>query len=190
VRHAGRVVTLMPETWKEAGDFKETFPQTTKTKQRILRRRLANDGKTYETFYCFSGRYRTQKGRYPLHWIYSTDKKKCDRAARENRLQKAEYALTELMGKLNTRALKTKARIQQRVDNILQSHGVEAFYHTEIGEIKQRWTKQIGKGRPGKNTPYETIIETLYTLAYHPTTAKLFARFQDISTYKIVKGGK
>jgi transposase len=89
-----------------------------------------------------------------------------DRTAREKRLQKAEYALTELMGKLNTRDLKTKARIQQRVENILQSHGVEAFYHTEIGEIKQRWTKQIGKGRPGKNTPYETIIETLYTLSW------------------------
>jgi hypothetical protein len=70
------------------------------------------------------------------------------------------------MGKLNTSVLKTKEHIQQRVDNILQSHGVEAFYHTEIGEVKQRWTKQIGKGWPGKNTPYETIIETLYTLAW------------------------
>jgi transposase len=166
VRHGGRVVTPMPETWKEAGDFKQTLRQTTKAKQRILRRRLAHDEKTYETFYCFSGRYRTQKGRYSLHWIYSTEKKIRDRTAREKRLQKAEYALTELMGKLNTRDLKTKARIQQRVENILQSHGVEAFYHTEIGEIKQRWTKQIGKGRPGKNTPYETTIETLYTLAW------------------------
>ena len=87
-----------------------------------------------------------------------------DRAAREKRLQKAEYDLTELMGKLNTRALKTKDQIQQRVQKILQAHGVEAFYHSEIGEVKQQWTKQIGKGRPGKNTQYETIVETLYTV--------------------------
>ena len=140
--------------------------QTVKAKQRILRRPLPNDAETYETFYCFRGRYRTEKSRYPLHWIYSTQKKKRDRAAREKRLQKAEYELMELMGKLNTRALKTKAQIQLRVNTILQRYGVEAFYHTKIGEVKQRWTKQIGKGRPGKNTQYETIIETLYTLSW------------------------
>ncbi|MCP4376499.1 MAG: IS1634 family transposase, partial [bacterium] len=166
VRHGGRVVTLMPETWKETGDFKATLRQTAKAKKRILRRRLPNDEEGYETFYCFSGQYRTEKGRYPLHWIYSTQKKKRDRVAREKRLQKAEYDLTELMGKLNTRALKTKDQIQQRVQKILQGHGVETFYHTEIGTVKQQWTKQIGKGRPGKNTQYETIVETLYTLSW------------------------
>jgi len=166
VRHGGRVVTLMPETWKEAGDFKATLRQTVKAKQRILRRPLPNGEQTYETFYCFSGRYRTEKSRYPLHWIYSTQKRKRDRAAREKRLQKAEYELMELMAKLNARTLKTKAQIQQRVNTILQSHGVETFYYTEIGEVKQRWTKQIGKGRPSKNTQYETIIETLYTLSW------------------------
>ena len=166
VRHGGRVVTLMPETWREAGDFKATLRQTAKAKKRILRRRLPNDEEGYETFYCFSGQYRTENGRYPLHWIYSTQKKKRDRVARDKRLQKAEYDLTELMGKLNTRVLKSKDQIQQRVQKILQGHGVEAFYHTEIGEVKQQWTKQIGKGRPGKNTQYETIVETLYTLSW------------------------
>jgi len=166
VRHGGRVVTLMPETWKEAGDFKATLRQTVKAKKRILRRPLPNDEESYETFYCYSGQYRTKKGRYPLHWIYSTQKKKRDRAARDKQLQKAEYDLTELMGKLNTRALKSKDQIQQRVQKILQAHGVEAFYHSEIGEVKQQWTKQIGKGRPGKNTQYETIVETLYTVSW------------------------
>jgi transposase len=166
VRHGGRVVTLMPETWKEASDFKQTLRQTVKAKTRILRRPLPNDEGNYETFYCFSGSYRTEKGRYPLHWIYSTEKKKRDRVAREKRLQKAEYDLTELMGKLNTRTLKTAEQIQQRVEKILQGQGVEAFYHTEIVEVKQQWTKQIGKGRPGKNTQYETIVETLYTLSW------------------------
>jgi transposase len=166
VRHGGRVVTLMPETWKEAGEFKATLRQTVKAKKRILRRRLPNDEAGYETFYRFSGQYRTHKGGHPLHWIYSTQKKKRDRAAREKRLRKAENELTELMGNLNTRRLKTKAQIQQRVQKILKGHGVEAFYHIEIGEVKQQWTKQIGKGRPGKNTRHETFVETLYTLSW------------------------
>lgn len=166
VHHGGGVVTLMPETWKEAGDFKERLRHTVKAKRRILRRRLPNDEETYETFYSFSGKYRTVEGQYPLHWIYSTQKKKRDRAAQEKRLRKADYDLTELLGKLNTRDLKTKEQIQQRVEKIVQNHGVEAFYRMEIGEAKQQWTKQIGKGRPGKNTQYETIIQTLYTLSW------------------------
>jgi len=188
VRHGGRVVTLMPETWKETGNFKATLRQTVKAKKRILRRPLPNDEESYETFYCFSGQYRTEKGRHPLHWIYSTQKKTRDRATREKRLQKAEHALTELMGKLNTRALKTKDQIQQRVQKILQGHGVEAFYHTEIGEVEQQWTKQIGKGRPGKNTQYETIVETLYTLSkaaleaykYQPRLEKRFCQLKSV----------
>jgi transposase len=66
VCYGGRVVTLMPETWKEADSFKETLRQTAKAKKRILRRPLPNDENAYETFYCFSGRHRTEKGRYPL----------------------------------------------------------------------------------------------------------------------------
>ncbi len=166
VRHGGRVVTLMPETWKEAAEFKQTLRQTVKARQRILRRPRPNDEATYETFYCFSGAYRTEKGRYPLHWIYSTEKKKRDRAAREKRLQKAEKDLTTLMAKLNTRHLKTKDQIEQRVHKLLHNQGVEAFYHTDIGAIEQQRIKQIGKGRPGKNTPYETLIETVYTLSW------------------------
>jgi transposase len=166
VRYGGRVVTLMPETWKEASAFKATLRQTVKAKKRILRRPLPHDEQSYETFYCFSGQYRTEKGHYPLHWIYSTHKRQRDRAAREKRLQKVENALTELMAKLNTRNLKTKDQIQQRVHKLLQEQGVEAFYHIDISEVKQQWTKQIGKGRPGKNTPYQTIVDTLYTLSW------------------------
>jgi len=166
VRHDGRVVTLMPDTWKDASDFKQTLRHTIKGKKRILRRPLPNDEGSYETFYCFNGNYRTLEGQYPLHWIYSTQKKKRDRAAREKRLRKADYDLTELMVKLNTRNLKTKDQIRQRVEKILQGHGVEAYYRTDIGEAKQQWTKQIGKGRPGKDTRYETITDTLYTLSW------------------------
>ena len=38
---------------------------------------------------------------------------------RPKRLRKADSDLTELLGKLNTRSLKTKAQIQQRVEKIL-----------------------------------------------------------------------
>lgn len=164
--HGGRVVTLMPETWKEAGEFRDKLRQTTQTKTRILRRPLPNDPTAYETFYHFNGQHLTHQDGYPLHWIYSTEKKRRDQAAREKRLHQAEQALSDLMAKLNTRQLKTKEQIQQRAHKLLKAHKVEAYYHIDLGEVQQRWTKQLGKGRPGKNTRYETHIETIYTLTW------------------------
>ncbi len=70
------------------------------------------------------------------------------------------------MGKLNTRSLKTKDEIQQRAQKILKGRGVAAFLHTDVGEVEQQWTEQIGKGRPGKHTKYETIVEIIYTLSW------------------------
>jgi len=166
VGNGGRVVTLMPETWKEVSEFKETLRHTIKTKRRILRRTLYNSDVVKDTYYCFDGTYRTHKKSYPIHWIYTTEKKKRDRAAREKRLKKTEHELTDLMVKLNFRDLKTRDKIQKRVNKVLQQHGTEAFFRIDINEVKQQETKQIGKGRPGKNTRYETLIDTIYTLSW------------------------
>lgn len=173
VGNGGRVVTLMPETWKEVGAFKNTLRETIKAKKRILRRHLSNNDEEFETFYEFSGRYRTEKRNYPIHWIYSTEKKKRDRSSREKRLKEAEHALTELMGKLNTRNLKTKEQIIQRVEKILKASDVSAFFHIDIREAKEQREKQIGKGRPSQDTQYETIINTIYTLYWRRNTQAL-----------------
>ncbi|MCP4457914.1 MAG: hypothetical protein GY816_07815 [Cytophagales bacterium] len=42
-----------------------------------------------------------------------------------------------------------------------------------------------------KTTDIEALsIYPEHRLAYHPTTAKIFERFQDISNYKIVEGDR
>lgn len=173
VRYGGRVVTLMPQTWKEADLFKQAQRQSPRKKARILRRLLPNSEKKYETFYRLVGNDHTVQGHYPLHWIYSTEKKKRDQGAREKQLKKAEADLSELMIKLNMRQLKTRAQIEQRVEKLLHSHGVESFYHIDIGEVEEEIHKQIGRGRPTKNTRYETLINTIYTLSWRRNNTTL-----------------
>ncbi len=166
VRLGGRVVTLMPQTWKEADLFKQAQRQSPRKKARILRRLLPNSEKKYETFYRLVGNDHTAQGHYPLHWIYSTEKKKRDQRAREKQLKKAEADLSDLMIKLNMRQLKTRSQIEHRVEKLLHSHGVESFYHIDIGEVDEEIRKQIGRGRPTKETRYETHINTIYTLTW------------------------
>ena len=166
VRHGGRVVTLLPATWKEVKTFKASLRAHRKAKRRILRRPITNAEHAYETFYRFSGRYRTTQAGYALHWIYSSEKKTRDRLWREQLLQRVEQELGALMGKLNTRKLKSEAQITERVDKLLQRYQVRDFYHIAIKPVQESWTRQVGKGRPGKHTRYRTIVRTIYALSW------------------------
>lgn len=166
VRHGGRVVTLLPATWKEVKTFKASLRAHQKAKQRILRRPIPNAEHAYETFYCFTGRYRTHQAGYALHWIYSTEKRKRDRLQRAQLLQRVEQELGQLMGKLNTRKLKTEAQISARVDQILHNSQASDFYHIAIQPVQERCTRQVGRGRPGKHTRYHTTVRTIYALSW------------------------
>ncbi len=166
VRQEGRVLTVMPETWKEAGIFKDELRLKKKQKKAIWRRKIPGHESQYETFSCFVGENLTLKKGYALHWILSGEKKKQDRLMREKLLQKAEYKLMDLVGKLNARNLKTKEQILKRVNAILDHYGMKRFYHVELSEINEQHTVQIGKGRPGPNTKYNTIIQIIYSLSW------------------------
>lgn len=167
VSRGGKVVTLMPDAWSEAAACKDKLRhQKSKSKTLIMRLPRDNGDDKYDSFYRISGRYRTFRERFTLYWIYSTEKRKRDRYAREQSLLKVEQALVELMGKLNTRKLKTREQIHSGVDNILQAHKASGFYHIDIQTVKEMHQVQLSKGRPSRKTQYKTTYKFLYTLSW------------------------
>lgn len=167
VRAGGRVVTIIPNTWKEVGEFKEALRINKKAKKVIWKRRKPNGAEDeMETFSCYLGRHKSIKRGYSIHWIYSSEKKKRDRAARQAKLQKAEHALAKLCGKLNTRNLKTKTQIEQKVASLLKHYEVADFYHVDVTEVQEEYTRQVGRGRPGKETQYQTVYTTIFSLVW------------------------
>jgi len=166
VKHDGRVVTIIPETWKEVRKFKEELRKSKKNKKIIWRRTIPEESETVEYFSCFSGNHRSTKGSYKIHWLYSSEKKKRDRDIREKTLKKAEYELADLCAKLNTRNLKTKENILKTANDITESRGVERYFYLNLDEVQQTHKKQIGIGRPSSKTKYRTVKEKLYSLSY------------------------
>jgi transposase len=166
VDQGGRVVTIIPETWKEAELFKENLRQTKKAKDIIWRRRKPGSHDKKEYFSAFKGDYFTTKRGYKIHWIYSSEKRKRDRENREKHLKKVEQCLAVLNGKINKRALKTRKAIEDAAQQIIEEHKLENFFHISIGTITEKHQVQIGTGRPGKNTKYRTRVNTLYTLSW------------------------
>ena len=164
--NGGRVVTIVPQTWGEVKKFKESMRENPKKKVRILRRPIPNREEDFETFYRISGKYKTDKAGYTVHWIYSTEKKERDRYSREKRLEDASRALVDVSDRLNVRSLKTREQIAKRVGKILKRHDVEDFYNIKIVSKQRSVRKQTGRGRPGKNTRYKQAVQTVYTLEW------------------------
>lgn len=168
VRSGGRVVTIMPETWGECSKFKQQLRTglRPKRKREIWRRLVPGTEDQFEVFSLYTGKRCAGKAKYSVYWVHSSEKQKRDRLKREERLQRTEKELGLLVGKLNTRNLKTKGQIQTRVEAILQGRGVDDLYHIEIRTSTELHRSQKGKGRPGPKTEYVTTRKQVYTLAW------------------------
>lgn len=167
VAQGGRAITTVPETWSEVRRFKQALRQGKKTKSVIWRRPKPGGAEGEQEYFSrFTGEHVTDKRRYRLHWLYSSAKRQRDRDERTQRLIKAEQELTALNAKLNQRQLRTREAIEHAASAVLNRHRVGAFLALEVGQTQDVYTRQIGPGRPGKHTRFETVHETLYTLTW------------------------
>jgi transposase len=103
---------------------------------------------------------------YRIHWIYSSEKRQRDRLHRDRRLTKAEQELVHLNARINKRKLKTEEAIEAAARSILATYNVAAFFHLEVDRLEERHRVQVDRGRPGKDTKYQTRIEVLCTLSW------------------------
>ncbi len=167
VKHDGRAISMMPETWGEVSRFKEEQRCSPKRKRIIWRRIKPNSEKEMEYFSVFDIDQLTDEDEYRIHWIYFSEKRSRDRQAREEILHKTEAALAELNARINTRNLKTVEQIQTEINMIIDGNGITTrLLHVSIATHRRKIRRQIGKGRPTHSTKYSTVIETTYSLSW------------------------
>jgi len=165
-KNGGRAITIIPETWAEVQQFKEELRRAPKARSIIWRRFRPNSETEKEYFSAFKGTHLTVKRGYRIHWIYSSEKRKRDRIAREALLENAEGELNALNARLNTRKLKTSREILDATNEIIARHGVKKLLKTELLSEVKKSRRQHGKGRPSKETVYKTLSNTVYTIAW------------------------
>ena len=167
VRNGGRVVTVMPDTWKESALFKDRLRRHKKSKRFLLRREIESHEGRYETFSCYNGKQITQKRKYRLYWIHSTEKRTRDRQARETALRKTEQLLAELNGRLNKRKLKKRPVINKCINEILSSNNTSSFFTVTIATTSSVRRVQKSRGRPGPATRFSIRTKRLLTLHWN-----------------------
>jgi transposase len=173
VRNGGRVVTIMPDTWKESAEFKEQLRRSKKPKKVLLRREIENHEGQVETFSYFTGNHNTHKQHYRLYWIHSTEKRTRDRQYREAALRKSEQLLADLNARINRRNLKNESDIRKKVDEILSSNKISRFIDVTIGQNQSVTRSQNGRGRPGPETEFSIKKKQVFTLHWCRNQAAL-----------------
>lgn len=164
----GRVVTIIPRTWKEVGDFEEKLRSSPVNIPRKEIWRKKKQGMRTDYFFAYEGEYFTYKRGYRIYWIHSTDKQARDRTSREQFLKAAEEELAYLLPRINKRKLKTKAQIEQACQTILKKKRVERFLIFTVNETTEQYKKRK-KGRPRKNAENEECIlvtKIIYALSW------------------------
>ena len=165
--HGGRAITSVPENWSEVARFKRALRQGKKTKTIIWRRQKPGGSEGEQEYFSrFSGEYFTDKRGYRLHWLYSSTKRQRDRDERSERLHKAEQELGVLNAKLNQRQWRTQRQIEQGAQEIVERYRVSTLLTVVVNQREERYTRQIGPGRPGKHTRFKSVAQTLYTLTW------------------------
>jgi transposase len=172
-QNGGKALTTIPNQWNEVVSFKDKLKTEPITKKEIWRRTL-QDGVT-DYFSVYEGNYVTTKRGYRIHWIHSSEKKKGDRAFREEQLKKAEKKLLELPPKLNKRTLKTRKAIEDACNKILKQYNVEKFITIIIDETTEERIIKKSRGRPSnsKKLTYDKEIKRTFTLTWNRDKASL-----------------
>lgn len=158
----GRVITTVPENWKEVGSFKDSLRKAKKEKTEIWRRQ-DDDDETINYYYAFDEKCYTRHRGYRIHWITSTSRREEDQEKRERLLAKAENELRKLLLQLNKRNLKTKEAIQKKCETILKKRQTARFLNLDINEA----TVEYSKKRKRKDKIIETkATKTEYVLSW------------------------
>jgi len=162
VTHGGRAITILPQNRTEVRCFKQGLREAPVAKRVIWRRPKPSDESQSESFALFEGSYQMRQG-YPIYWYSSSEKRHRDRNSRQQRLEAAEAALSDLLPKLNRCRLKTRAAIRRAALAIVQKYQVEPFLTLHINSHIERRPHR-GRGRPGKYPRYQLRRHTSYGL--------------------------
>ena len=98
----------------------------------------------------------------------------------DNRLDQAESKLSKIKPKEDD----TVESFQIRAEKILQTHGVEEYFHLEVIESITTQKKYTGRGRPGPKTPYEMVDIRSLKLVVHRDEERI-DQFRKLAGWRI-----
>lgn len=173
--HGGQFITVMPRTRKENAYFKEwILLNPISWKEIWVRPPARRKTDPPDRFEAVEAPQPSADG-YRIVWFRSSEKWKRDERARDNAIHQTRMELHQLRERVGVRQLKTRQQVADAVEKILEASTARAFLHVELVEQPRHVHKQVGRGRPGKNTSYVRQTKLIYEPVVTINTEKVLA---------------
>jgi transposase len=168
----GRFVSVMPRTWKEDAQFRQTVREG-KVQWDLLLSRKNNrkPDSQFDRYYLARGEY--QANGYRLLWIKSTQKAEQDAQSRARSLGKALDALKTLQSRLNRYRLKSRPAINEAMAKILQEHNVQNWIDCRLDAQPVYKTTYPQRGRPSASRKGIRNRTDLFSLSFSQNQSAL-----------------
>jgi transposase len=175
-QHRGRFITVLPRTRGEDKDFRQSLRQGNVSWRTVYEKVDEEDDRkrVVDRFSVANEPTTTAEG-YRLLWFHSTRKAELDALARGHRIQRATRELDELrrrLGSPRTR-YRSRAKVTEAAEAILNAREVKDWISVAIEERVEERYRQVGRGRPTKNTRYVKKTSTRFDLSYRIDYARI-----------------
>jgi len=186
----GQFVTVMPRTWAEDKSFRQRLrkgcPAVRWRKIHEVANARRRDAPPDVYSSTSAGPQETRDASYRLVWVRSSQKATLDRQARLDHLRAAELELKDIGQKLGKRKLKTRAKIQKKVREVLAKHRVSTFLEVRIASFTDQERRYLRSGRPKPGDPTRTIRHRRFRLDVTHETEALRAEARTDGVFPLV----
>ena len=171
--HGGKLITVMPRSRKEDKEFRKFLRGGTHIDWRELLRRPNPDRHGEEhIYYGFESPTPSADG-YRILWVRSSQKQEFDAQTRQRKVTDTIAELAKLKAGIGKRNLRAKEQIEEAVKKVFAENDSAEWFDWQLVSTEVPDFKQVGAGRPGKNTKYERQTRLQWSFTALPSTERI-----------------
>jgi len=169
----GKFITVMPRTRREDKEFRSHLRSGNHVDWRELMKRPHPSARGEEhIYYGFESPTPSADG-YRIIWIKSTQKQDQDAQTRQRKISDTIAELAKLKDAVGKRSLRTKEQVSGAVLKVFANNGSERWFDWQLVPTEAEHFKQVGAGRPGKNTKFEKTTKVQWSFTALPSAERI-----------------
>ncbi|MHB1952016.1 MAG: IS1634 family transposase [Acidiferrobacteraceae bacterium] len=169
----GKFITVMPRSRKEDKEFRAFLRGGAHIDWRELLRRPNPDKHGEEhIYYGFESPTPSADG-YRILWVKSTQKQEFDAKTRQRKVSDTIMELAKVKADIGKRNLRSKEQIEGAVKKVFAENDSEKWFDWQLVPTEVEDFKQVGAGRPGKDTKYEKTAKIQWSFTALPATERI-----------------
>ena len=169
----GKFITIMPRSRSEDKAFREFLRSGQRPDwQELLRRPNPENAAEEHIYYGFESPSLSAEG-HRIIWVLSTQKRDFEAQTRKRKIDETIADLAKLKARIGSARLRSKEEITAAVTKAFEENGSVRWFDWQLVSKETDAFKQIGKGRPGKETKYEKTTKVEWTFTAMPAYQRI-----------------